>query len=149
MKFEILIAQDISGLSPNIYLDTFQQENISLNFNIADIADISNKNSSYSKTIKLPDTGRNRQAFSDIFNIESTSSTFGGQRVFNPNKKVKCLVLRDTLEIFAGNLQLTNIIYDYDTQKHHYEVVIYADNDNLYKNIENAAHEKPIMHKSK
>ena len=135
MRFEILIAQDISGLSPNIYLDTFQQENISLNFNIADIADISNKNSSYSKTIKLPDTGRNRQAFSDIFNIESTSSTFGGQRVFNPNKKVKCLVLRDTLEIFAGNLQLTNIIYDYDTQKHHYEVVIYADNDNLYKNI--------------
>ena len=41
MKFEILIAQDIYGLSPNIYLDTFQQENISLNFNIADIADIS------------------------------------------------------------------------------------------------------------
>jgi hypothetical protein len=136
MRFELLITEDLFGSgTPNIYLDTFQDESISLNFNIADISDISNKNSSYSKTIKLPDTGTNRKAFSDIFNIESTSTYFGGERVFNPNKKVKCLVLRDTLEIFSGNLQLTNISYDYDNNRHSYDVVIYSDNDNLYKNI--------------
>ena len=144
MRYEILISENLYGSnsSPNIYLDTFDDESVSLNYNIADISDISNKNSSYSKTIKLPDTGRNRQAFSNIFSIEATSPIWSDslpvpvqQRSFNPNKKVKCFILQDTLITFQGNLQLTNIVYDYNNNRHSYDVVIYSDNDNLYKNI--------------
>jgi hypothetical protein len=135
MKFELLITEDLGSGSPNIYLDTFQDESISLNFNIADISDIMNKNSSYSKTIRLPDSGRNRRAFSEIFNIESTSPSWSNSRIFDPNKKVRCYILQDTLITFEGNLQLTNIVYDGNINNNYYEAVIYADNDTLYKLI--------------
>ena len=135
MRFEILIAKDLLSTGvPSVYLDTFEEESISLNFNIADITDISSKNSSYSKTIKLPDTGRNRKAFSEIFNVEATSP-YWSTRPFNPNKKVACIILGDTLEIFRGNLQLTNISYDFDGNRHSYDVVVYSDNDSLFKVI--------------
>jgi hypothetical protein len=133
MRYEIIIAEDLTSYNPNTYLDTFDDESISLNYNIADIADIANKNSSYSKTIKLPDTGVNRKAFTDIFNIESTSPYWTNDIKFNPNKKVRCWVLKDTLIQFAGNIQLTSVVYEYDTQNFYYECVIYADNDNLFK----------------
>lgn len=135
MRYEIIIAEDLTGTNPNIYLDTFDDESISLNYNIADIADIANKNSSYSKTIKLPDTGTNRKAFTDIFNIESTSPYWADNKQFNPNKKVKCWLLKDTLIQFVGNIQLTNVVYEYDTQSFYYECVIYAENDGLFKVI--------------
>lgn len=135
MRFEILISKDLSNTTPNIYLDTFQEESLSFNFNIADITDISKKNSSYSKTISLPDTERNRRAFDDIFNLEAYDPTWADIRTFNPNKKVSCIVLGDTLEIFRGNLQLTNIVYDFDGYRNSYEVVIYSDNDTLFKII--------------
>jgi hypothetical protein len=133
MRFEILISKELGTGTPNIYLDTFQEQSISLNFNIADITDISKKNSSYSKTISLPDTERNRRAFDDIFNLEAYDPTWSNGRGFNPNKKVACIVLGDTLEIFRGNLQLTNIVYDFNGYRNSYEVVIYSDNDTLFK----------------
>jgi hypothetical protein len=144
MRYEILISENLYGFnsSPNIYLDTFDDESVSLNYNIADVTDLSAKNSSYSKTIKLPDTGRNRQAFSNIFSVEAISPIWSGnlpvpvqQRSFNPTKKVRCLILQDTITIFSGNIQLTNIVYDYNRQAHFYETVVYADNDTLFKVI--------------
>ena len=51
-RFEILV--DIAGVRHQ--LDTYENETISLTFNIADIADISARNTSFSKTIKLPET---------------------------------------------------------------------------------------------
>jgi hypothetical protein len=132
MRFEILINDEPfgQGLSPNSFLDTFQEESISLNYNIADVTDISKKNSSYSKTIQLPDTKNNRIVFTNIFNIENTSEATND---FDTNRKVKCWVLADTITIFKGNLQLTNIVYDYENNRHLYEVVIYSDNDSLFK----------------
>jgi hypothetical protein len=134
MRFELLINDEPFGLglSPNNFLDTFQEESISLNYNIADVTDISKKNSSYSKTIQLPDTKNNRLVFTNIFNIENTSETTND---FDTNRKVKCWVLADSIIIFKGNLQLTNIVYDYENNRHLYEVIIYSDNDTLFKSI--------------
>lgn len=134
MRFEILINDEPLGLgiSPNSLLDTFQEESISLNYNIADITDISKKNSSYSKTIQLPDTRNNRIIFTNIFNIENTSESVNN---FDTNRKVKCWVLADSIIIFKGNLQLTNIVYDFENNRHLYEVIIYSDNDTLFKSV--------------
>lgn len=110
------------------FLDTYDDESVSLNFVISDINDISAKNSSYSKTITVPDTKNNRQVFNYIFDLNSDSN-------FDPTKKSKCWVLRDTLVVFEGYLQLTSIIYDKSNFKNEYEILIFADNDTLFKNI--------------
>jgi hypothetical protein len=150
MRFELLIdnttnVNDVNGVG-RTYLDTYDDESISLNYNIADLTNLANKNSSYSKTIKLPDTKVNRKAFLNIFNIERNAfltenslgsiTTFDSEsRWFDPNKKVKCYILKDSLTIFEGNLQLTGINYDYDTFNSYYEVVIYAENYTLFKSM--------------
>lgn len=118
---------DVAG-SNSQYMDTYDDESVSLNFVISDINDISSKNSSYSKTITLPDTKVNRSVFQNIFDLNSDSN-------FDPTKKSKCWILRDTLIVFEGYIQLTSIIYDPLNFKNQYEVLIFADNDTLFKSI--------------
>ena len=124
MRYELIV--NING--KNQYLDTYDEEGISLNYNIADINDISSKNSSYSKTITLPDTKINRATFEYIFNLNSDST-------FDPTKKSLCYVLKDTIIVFQGYLQLTSIQYDRQSNNNLYNVIIYADNSTLYANI--------------
>ena len=111
------------------FLDINDSIGISLNFSISDINDISTKNSSYSKTITLPDTSKNRKIFGYIFGLNTKANTF------NPQRKTKCWVLKDTLTQMEGNIQLVSITYNRDTNLNEYNCVIYADNDNLFKNI--------------
>jgi hypothetical protein len=131
------INQALVGQNDRCYVDTFQDESISLNYNIADILDLSNKNSSYSKTIKLPNTKNNQQVFSDIWSLNYQYELYGGGNItfFNPNLKVKCFILKDNVIQFEGNLQLTNIEYDVSLENFVYSVVVYSENDGLFKTI--------------
>lgn len=127
-RYELMVAIN----NENILLDTTNldelQAGISLNYQIADISDISSKNSSYSLQITLPDTKVNRAAFEYIFDINSDST-------FDATKKSQCWVLKDTVIQFQGYLQLTEIDYDRNTGNDIYQVNIYADNSTLYTNI--------------
>lgn len=96
-------------------------------FNISEVRDISKKNASYSKTLTLPHTDRNSNALDFIFDIASDS-------VFNPNKKVRCYILRNTIQIFEGSFQLLRI-KTINNRKFNYECVVYGDYDTLIKNI--------------
>ena len=123
-RFELLI--ELNG--QRRWLDTFNSEPISLTYNVSDIIEIDKRNSSYSKTIKLPETKNNREIFGDI-------SDLGVSATFNPNKKTKAWILVDTVLVFEGYLQLRKVFVDKDEDKREYEVVIYADNDNFFKLI--------------
>jgi hypothetical protein len=123
-RYEIIVKVG----DENKALDTFSANPISLNYNIADIKDISSRNSSYSKTITVPETGNNRQIFNDIGSLI-------GESDFNPNKKTQCWVLVDSVTIFKGFLQIRNVKTNKNTGKTDYELVIYADNDNFFKEI--------------
>lgn len=123
--YEILVNVD----GEQQLLDINDDFGISLNFSISDINDISTKNSSYSKTINLPDTANNRKIFGFIFGLNSLSNKF------NPQRKTKCWVIKNTLTQMIGNIQLVSITYNRDTNFNEYNCVIYADNDNLFKNI--------------
>jgi hypothetical protein len=125
MRFEFLV--EVNGITWS--LDAYKDEPISLIFNIADIADIASRNSSFSKTIKLPETANNRQVFADISDLAAEPVTF------NPNKKARCWILLDTLPVIEGYLQLRRVYYNKSTQSAEYEVVIYADTDNFYKQL--------------
>jgi hypothetical protein len=123
-RFEILVEID----GEKYLLDTYKDEPISLTYNIADIQDISKRNTSYSKTIILPETRKNRNIFSDISSLDADNN-------FNPNLKTKTWILLDTLVIFEGYLQLTKVVDDRLNNFINYEVVIFAETDNFYKEI--------------
>jgi hypothetical protein len=126
--FSLTVIGVTINIIRNQYLDTYEEEGISLNYQISDISDISTSNTSYSKTINLPDTKLNRITFEYIFGLNSYSE-------FDPGKKSRCWIIKDTSTQFTGYIQLTNIIYDRKTNKNEYQVNIYADNDTLWTNI--------------
>ena len=123
-RFEIIV--EVNGVRK--YLDTDGVENISLNFNIADITEPDKRNSSYSKTIKVPETKNNRIIFGDISDLTVDSQ-------FNPNKKSRCWILVDTIVVFEGSLQLKKISMDWRYDSYLYECVVYADNDGFFKEL--------------
>lgn len=104
-------------------------ENISfpITYNIADVKDISKRNGSFTKTLVIPHTTNNSQLLDFIFDVQNLSS-------FNPNKKVRCYVLNDTIEVFEGFFQLKNITTS-DNIHFKYECVIFGDNNTLIKSI--------------
>lgn len=92
-------------------------------YSISDVKDITRRNSSYSKTIRIPGTKNNNTLLSHHFDVSLSAAI----PIFNPNKKVRCFVLRDTLQVFEGSFQLRNI-YSSDNRHPVYECVIYGEN---------------------
>lgn len=128
-RFEIVLqtTATIGTQSQNlVYLDTYQTEPISLNYNIADINDIGSRNSSFSKTIRVPETKNNRKIFGNIADLAASTE-------FNPNKKTRCWILVDSVMVFEGFLQLRNVVTNLLRDITEYECVVYADNDNFFK----------------
>ena len=122
-RYEIIV--EVNG--ENRYLDTYKYEPITLTYNVADIQDISKRNSSFSRTITLPETQNNRDVFNNISDLAADST-------FNPNLKSKAWILVDTIEIFKGYIQLKSVTLS-DTLENKYEVVIFADNDTFFTRL--------------
>jgi len=100
-----------------------------LNFSIADIREPEKRNSSYSKTIKIPGTANNNVMFGNIFDINVSASSY------NPNRKIPCILLIDDEQVMNGYLQLTNIIRV--DKKIEYEVVILGNVGNPFNDMGN------------
>jgi hypothetical protein len=104
-------------------LDLDNSFDIALQYSLADIRDISKRNSAYSKTIILPGTKKNNYWLGYLFDINS-DFTF-----FNPNRKTNCKFLVNSETVINGFLQLRKInkLVNADAQgnKIQYEVVIY------------------------
>ena len=99
-----------------------------INFSIADIRDITKRNTTFSKTIEVPGTHNNNELLNYIFDVANYST-------FNPNKKVKCTVVVDTVPVIQEAVfQLTNIKTD-DNNHWVYECVIFGDTDSIIKEI--------------
>jgi hypothetical protein len=112
-------------VSLGVTLDTYDDIDISLTYQIDDIEDITVKKSSFSKTIILPGTSTNNQYFKNIFDVNIDIS----ETSYNPKKALPVQVLIGDELIFAGNLQLLNIITN--QKQVDYEIVITG----IFKNI--------------
>ena len=112
-------------VSLGVQLDTYDDIDISLTYQIDDIQDITVKKSSFSKTIILPGTPINNEYFKNIFDINIDIS----ETSYNPKKALPVQVLIGDELVFQGNLQLLNIITN--QKQVDYEVVITG----IFKNI--------------
>ena len=112
-------------VSLGVQLDTYDDLDISLTYQIDDIQDITVKKSSFSKTIILPGTSINNEYFKNIFDVNIDIS----ETSYNPKKALPVQVLIGDELVFQGNLQLLNIITN--QKQVDYEVVITG----IFKNI--------------
>ena len=96
----------------------------SLNYAIADIREPDKRNSSYSKTIKIPGSKTNNIIFAHIFEINIQSN-------FNANLKTPCSLYVDELLQMQGFLQLLKINKTDDNQIE-YEVAIKGNVGNIF-----------------
>ena len=112
-------------LANGIALETYDDFAISLNYQITDITDITSRKTSYSKTIIIPGTPTNNEFFKQIFelNVDISSTSY------NPKIAIPCSVRIGDEEVFAGNLQLIQVISNQKMVE--YEIVITG----LLKNI--------------
>jgi len=97
-------------------LDTFDDFNISLNYQIEDIMDITKRKTNFSKTIELPGTKNNNLFFQQIFDVNIDNINF------NPNIRIPANIRIGDNDILNGNLQLINIISENEDVR--YEVVV-------------------------
>lgn len=97
-------------------LDTFDDFNVSLNYQIEDIMDITKRKTNFSKTIELPGTKNNNLFFQQIFDVNIDNINF------NPNLRIPANIRIGDNDILNGNLQLINIINENEDIR--YEVVV-------------------------
>lgn len=124
-RFEI---QVFINATQSYMIDTNGVESLPFTFNIAAIQDVSKKDSSYSKTIKIPESAHNREVFGFISNLANDNT-------FDVNKKAKCYVLVDSIPVIDGFIQMTRINVYMDKNYVEYECAIIADNGNFYTSI--------------
>jgi hypothetical protein len=109
-------------------LDTIGEIDIALTFSVEDIADITKRRGSFSKTITLPNTTTNRACFGYAYNIQSF---VGG---FQPNKRIRAAMWEDGVQVFSGVLQLISMSKIRGEVT--YEVGLFSDDVSLFKSIE-------------
>jgi hypothetical protein len=109
------------------YVLDCEDVDISLTFSVQDIQDVTKRRGSFSKTITLPGTSANNQAFGHAYNIQSF---VGG---FTPNKRIRCSLWNDGIQTFTGTLQLLSITKT--NEQINYEVGIYSEEIAFFRQI--------------
>jgi hypothetical protein len=137
-KYEI-IALDRGGVtvdnSGNIIpvkdngtvLDTYGDIDVSINYQIDDILDITKRNTTWTKTITLPGTPENNKFFKHIYDVNIDNVTF------NPVKRIPVLIRIGTNDVLKGFMQLMNVVID--NKKVDYDVSIAGSFRNIIATI--------------
>lgn len=96
-----------------IEADTLGDIDVEFTFSVADVSDIERRNTSYSKTLTLPNTAKNQNLFGNIFDI-SVNNDFYEEDAniginFNPAKQAQAQIFLDNVKIFDGVLRMMKI----------------------------------------
>ena len=85
-------------IANNVPLDTYDDWDISLNYQIQDILDITKRVTSFSKTIIIPGTKFNNNFFKNIFDLNVDLSISS----YNPKKSIPCQINIGDEAVFAA-----------------------------------------------
>lgn len=106
----------------NIYeLDKFNPYDfyIPLTFSINDFRDISTRNGTYSKTVKIPGTKKNDSLLGHSFNISA-------EGFFDRNQRVPAIIEKDGIRYLEGSMQLKSVD-KFDGKHWVYNIILYSD----------------------
>lgn len=117
------------GIPEYDFLDLYSDIPIKINKSIAEIEDISKRNSDYSIGLALPGSKRNNKFFESYFNVDSASL------YFNANSSVQCKVLIDERIVFTGYLRLNKV--SVMNSKVEYDITLYSTIGDLFGQIGN------------
>ena len=101
-----------------VYLDLEGDQPITATFQFKDIQDFKNTKGNHTFSFRIPSTPNNNLFFNQYFEV----TQFGN---FNPNKRVEATIVKNTIEVFYGYIQLTNVIRS-TTKPSYYECVIFS-----------------------
>ena len=110
-------------------LDLYGDIPIKINKSIAEIQDISKRNSDLSIGLTLPGSKKNNRFFEAFYNVDTQSL------YFDPTKRVSCDVLLNDESYFKGYLRLNKI--NVLNSKVEYDVTLYSTVGNLFGEIGN------------
>ena len=110
-------------------LDLYGDIPIKINKSIAEIQDISKRNSDLSIGLTLPGSKKNNRFFEQFYNVDTQSL------YFDPTKRVSCNVLLNDESYFSGYLRLNKI--NVLNSKVEYDVTLYSTVGNLFGEIGN------------
>lgn len=117
-------------LSSSGDIDMYDDVACPLTFAIADIRNPQNRNSHFSKTIKVPATKGNNIRFGNIFDLNIKDSTY------NANRKAPCTLYIDDAPQITGFLQLLSIEVN-DKNEKNYNVSIKGNVANIFQELGN------------
>jgi len=119
--------------TPQGNLDIKEGFGFGINISIAELLDVSKKNTPYTKTILLPGTKANNQILGSLFDVNA-DFTF-----FNPNFKIDAKIVVNSTTVINGYLQLLEVkkLNDNDLQGNNiqYSVKISDNVINFYTDI--------------
>jgi uncharacterized delta-60 repeat protein len=110
-------------------LDLYGDIPIKINKSIAEIQDISKRNSDLSIGLTLPGSKKNNRFFETFYNVDAQTL------YFDPTKRVNCDVLLNDESYFKGYLRLNKI--NVLNSKVEYDVTLYSTVGNLFGEIGN------------
>ena len=124
MNIKFVCYPNADSPTSGVDLDLMEDFDIQLTYTIQDLQDITRRAGTYSKTITLPSTPRNDNAFRHAYNVQSF---VGG---FTPNKRIDCAVWSDGVQVFSGSMQLMamKVVRGVAT----YEISIYGESVSLF-----------------
>ena len=101
-----------------VFLDVPDSQPMTANFQFKDIQSIDKNKGNHTYNFRIPSSPANDLFFSQYFEVTQNGN-------FNPKLKVEATITKDTLDVFNGYLQLTNVICS-DDVTYHYECVVFS-----------------------
>ena len=137
MQTEIKILQYLNGQVVKTFIfDLYDNIPIPVNKSIIDIKEPEKRKSDYTLPIKVPATANNRAIFSNIQDLNRSTSNRTATNFnpdFNVNLKSEALIIRSGIILMRGNLQLTQI--PVNDQEAEFELVIIGKLANLFQDL--------------
>ena len=121
--------ETISGATQFTTLDLYSDIPIKINKSVAELQDISKRNSDLSIGLSLPGSKKNNQFFESFFNVDTQSL------YFNATKRVECQVLLNDQSYFTGYMRLNKV--SVLNSKVEYDVTLYSTIGDVYGKMGN------------
>jgi len=101
-----------------VYLDLSDDQPMTSNFQFKDIQSFDKNKGNHTYNFRIPSTPNNDLFFGQYFEVTQSGN-------YNPKKRVEATITKDTIDVFSGYLQLTNVFIKNDIQSS-YECVVFS-----------------------